>query len=77
MKKLDDVYIRMGQRIRHLRQMALMSQDDLAKKVGLQRTSVVNIEAGKQRVMLHDIATIAGIFKLSPERFINSIITDE
>lgn len=77
MPKTEQCYIRLGDRIRHLRQIAKLTQDDIAKKVGMTRTSIVNIEAGRQRVMLHDIAAFARIFKLSPDRFLASLIEDE
>lgn len=40
---------RVGRTIRVLRKSSGMSQADLAREIGLSRTSVVNIEAGRQR----------------------------
>lgn len=74
-KSAERCYQRLGERIRHLRQIARMTQETLAQKVGLTRTSIVNIENGRQRVMLHDIVTFATIFKLTPDRFIASLFT--
>jgi DNA-binding XRE family transcriptional regulator len=36
-----------------------LRQEDLAKKVGLSRTSIVNIEAGRQAVNLYTMSKIA------------------
>jgi len=40
-----------------------MSQDDLAKAVRLQRTSITNIEQGSQRVLLHILLDLAEALK--------------
>lgn len=49
------------------------TQADLASKIGLQRTSVVNIEAGRQRVLLHDIEKIAAAFQSTPKHLLRGI----
>lgn len=49
------------------------TQSDLAKRIGLTRTSVVNIEAGRQRVLLHDVEKIAGAFQMSPKQLMRGI----
>lgn len=38
-----------------------MTQEDVAEILGLTRTSIVNIECGRQRIMLHTIIGIAAI----------------
>ena len=70
---METVYINIGTRMRHLREMRGWTQADLAQKLGLTRTSVVNIEAGRQRVMLHILPAMALVFKLSPENFIRGL----
>lgn len=59
----------------HLRTTLGWTQEDLAKKIGLTRTSVVNIEAGRQRVLLHDIEKIAGAFGSTPKHLLRGIWT--
>ena len=49
-----------------------LTQDELARRVALTRTSITNIEKGRQRVMLHTLAQIAdalgtSISKLLPD----------
>jgi transcriptional regulator with XRE-family HTH domain len=39
-----------------------MTQSELARCVGLTRTSIVNIEQGRQKVMLHTLYAIADVF---------------
>ena len=50
-----------------------LTQDELARRVALTRTSITNIEKGRQRVMLHTLAQIAEalgttVSKLLPDR---------
>ena len=51
----DYISIRMLQ----FRKAANLSQLELAEKVGLTRTSIVNMEAGRQRMPIHVLANIA------------------
>lgn len=49
----------MGKAIRSLRLMSYMTQAELAKKAGMERTSVTNIEAGKQVLTERTIRALA------------------
>jgi DNA-binding XRE family transcriptional regulator len=66
MGMLDDgkLYSLLGERIQRLRRMQspLMSQERLAKTLGLTRTSVTNIERGKQKVTLDTIYKLCETF---------------
>lgn len=42
-----------------------LTQEELAKRVSLTRTSITNIEKGRQRVMLHTLAQIAEVLGVS------------
>jgi transcriptional regulator with XRE-family HTH domain len=53
-----DFYKEVGQRIRAARMNAKITQADLADLIGLTRTSVTNLEAGRQRMPLHLFAAI-------------------
>ena len=58
------LYRAVGEAIRSARLAQDMTQEQLAKAVGFLRTSVVNIEAGRQRVplaTLYDIADALGV----------------
>lgn len=63
---LDDtkLYAMLGERILRLRRMQspLMSQERLAKILGLTRTSVTNIERGKQKVTLDTLYRVCETF---------------
>lgn len=55
----DHVYAEVGGRVARARRAASLSQEKLAKLVHVTRTSIVNIEAGRQRAPLHLLWQIA------------------
>lgn len=66
---LDDkmLYAELGRRIQRYRRMQspLMNQESLAKRVGLTRTSVTNIERGRQKVTLDTVYRLCEVFGIS------------
>jgi DNA-binding XRE family transcriptional regulator len=56
---LRPVYTEFGQRVRARRGKSHLTQDMLAHQIGLSRTSVTNIESGRQAVLLHQVYDIA------------------
>lgn len=67
---LDKFYTDVGENIKNYRSKLGYSQDDLAKYLDLTRTSIVNIEKGRQRPPLHAICEIASFLKISIEDLI-------
>ncbi len=61
MTDFDELYRELGRKIRQARerQGERLSQDALAKQLGISRASIVNIEAGRQRTPLHLLWQIA------------------
>lgn len=55
----DPAYIVLGDRIRARREKLGLTQQELAEAVGLSRTSVTNIERGRQAVLVHQLAIFA------------------
>jgi transcriptional regulator with XRE-family HTH domain len=53
-----EIYRDFGRKLAILRHEAGMTQADLARKVGLSRASLANIERGEQRVYLHQILSV-------------------
>jgi len=53
--KLEPCYKRLGKAIAEARTEAEMTQEQLAKHLKISRPSLANIEAGRQRIMLHQI----------------------
>ncbi len=59
-----DVYREFGRKVAESRHAAGLTQADLARKVGLSRASLANIERGEQRVFLHQLLAIAATLEL-------------
>jgi transcriptional regulator with XRE-family HTH domain len=56
---VDRFYLEFGQRLRAARARAGLSQEVLGVQVGLNRTSISNIEKGRQRILLHHLPLLA------------------
>lgn len=52
-------YKELGQRLSRARQAARLKQEDLARIVGLSRTSLSNVEQGRQPVQAHTLVQLA------------------
>lgn len=74
-EEIEVVYRAIGARIQMIREAVGMTQDDLAKKVGYTRTSVVNIEAGRQRLPLHQVEEIARALSSNARHLMKGIWT--
>lgn len=59
MNNPDVFYKQVGENIRAKRKQLGLSQDGLAKAVGLKRPSMSNIEKGRQNILLHTFCDIA------------------
>jgi transcriptional regulator with XRE-family HTH domain len=59
MHDTDVFYKQVGENIRAKRKERGLSQDGLAKAVGLKRPSMSNIEKGRQNILLHTFCDIA------------------
>ena len=57
-------YVALGRQIALARE-GKMTQDTLAQKLSLTRTSVINIEKGRQQVLVHTLADIASALGVS------------
>lgn len=55
----DRIYRVFGSRVRELREAKGITQEELGRSIELSRTSITNIEKGRQRVMLHQMVEIA------------------
>jgi DNA-binding XRE family transcriptional regulator len=72
-KPIEPVYRAVGAKIEELRSALGWTQEDLAKRIGLNRTSIVNIEAGRQRILLHDAHKIAAAFGVTVKHLMKGI----
>ena len=72
------LYRALGDRLRRLRENTAdsgkrLTQDDLARRVGLERTSITNIEKGNQKVPLHVLYRMCEVFGVSTEQVLPTL----
>ncbi|MGH9877763.1 MAG: helix-turn-helix domain-containing protein [Nitrososphaerales archaeon] len=63
----DLFYREFGKLIRGHRERLGITQDELGERVGLSRTSITNIEQGRQRVLFHHVCVLAESLGIGPE----------
>ena len=62
-----------GLRIRIIREALDMTQEELAKRVGMTRVSVTNIEIGRQRLLLQTVETFARALGTTPKALLKGV----
>ena len=72
-KPIESCHIGVGLRIRIIREALDMTQGDLAKRVGLTRVSVTNMEIGRQRLLLHTVEQFAKALGTTPKNLLKGI----
>lgn len=66
-------YVELGTRIRAARRRKRISQLELGEMVGLNRSSIANIEAGRQRSLIHLVVVIAQSLAVSTGELLPSV----
>ncbi len=61
----DELYPYLGAKVRDAREASRLTQSDLARRLRLSRSSIANIEAGRQAVYLHQAIALADALGLS------------
>lgn len=61
-----ELYTAIGIRIRQERERRDLTQEELAGRSGIGRTSLTNIEAGRQRLLVHQLWRIARALSVQP-----------
>jgi transcriptional regulator with XRE-family HTH domain len=59
-------HIELGQRIRSRRETLRLTQDQVADGLALSRTSIVNIEKGRQRLLVFQLVRLAAALRCDP-----------
>jgi transcriptional regulator with XRE-family HTH domain len=67
MTTIEPIYNRIGLNIRNARNVAGLTQEELASAVGLSRTSINNIEKARQKLLVHTLFEIAEACQTTPE----------
>lgn len=62
MAELDPKRIALAERLRTAREMAGLSQGQVAQRLGLHRPSVSEVEAGRRRVTAEELSTLADLY---------------
>ena len=73
MASLEPCYAAIGARIRMIRETLGLDQSEVSKRVGLNRTSVTNIELGRQRILMGDVERFASALGTSPKNLLKGI----
>lgn len=60
----------LGERVMKIRHKRDLSQFELAKKMGMSRTSLVNIEAGRQRILAFRLIQLSNALNCSPSHIL-------
>ncbi|MFH0898671.1 MAG: helix-turn-helix transcriptional regulator [bacterium] len=66
-----DVKLKIGQRIKELREAASMSQKDLAYTADLDRSYIASVENGKRNISIVNIEKIAIALNITLKEFFN------
>lgn len=61
----EQFYLELGRRIRVARLNSQLTQEQLADLLGLTRTSITNIEKGKQKILAHTLVELSGKLKVT------------
>jgi transcriptional regulator with XRE-family HTH domain len=72
-RKIEPVYLDFGIRVSKIRIVIGLSQLELAERLGYERSSISNIEAGRQRVLLDDVGRFAKALGCSPKHLMKGI----
>ncbi len=62
MSEVDPRRVALAERLRTAREMAGLSQGQVAKRLGLHRPSVSEMEAGRRRVSVEELAELADLY---------------
>lgn len=72
-RPVEPIYQAIGGKVAMIRAALGLTQEELAKRTHLTRTSITNIEAGRQRLLLHDIGTLAAALGTSPKNLMKGV----
>src|ERR1700722_151166 len=73
--RVDDFYEHFGQRVRSARLDLGLNQEALGHRVGLERSSISNVEKGRQRVQLHMLLEFAAALDVPPAQLLPDAAT--
>lgn len=77
MDPIQTIYPRAGRVIQRKRKEKGFKQDVLARATGLTRTSISNIEIGRQKLLLDTFCRIAMALGVTPTELMNDILLED
>lgn len=66
----DNIYVKFGKNLREARKTAKMTQEDLAKILGVSNTAIVNYENGNRKMPLELVVKAAQFFDVSMDAMV-------
>lgn len=63
---MEPLYREFGRLVRARREALELTQDEVAERIGMGRTSITNIEKGRQHVSLHLLYEISRVLGIAP-----------
>lgn len=72
-KPIELCHSMVGMRIRQIREVLGITQEDLAKRVNQTRVSVTNIEIGRQRLLLDGVERYAKALGTTPKALLKGV----
>ena len=63
----DDLHAALGKRIRDKRQSVGLTQAQLADRIEISRTSLTNMELGRQRLLIDQLYKMADVLNMKPQ----------
>jgi len=72
---IEPIYGAIGTRCAYIRSTLGLTQGEIAKRLNMTRTSLVNFEAGRQRFMLHKIEELARALGTTPKHLLKGLWT--
>lgn len=70
---IDVIYRLIGAKINSVRDALGWTQEDLAMRTNMSRSSIANIELGNQRILLGDVEKFAKAFHTTPKHLMRGI----
>lgn len=64
---VEELQKRFGSNVRHLRESQGLTQEEFAKKAGLNRSYLGGVERGQRKICIENIARIASALSISPD----------
>lgn len=72
-ENIEPCYRMLAARIESIRETLGVTQAELAKRTGLSRPSIANIEVGRQRISLHHVERIAQGLGTTPKHLMRGV----